>query len=78
MGEKGQGVVLFGSTHHAIKAERVLLARGFKIVLIPVPRYLSSDCGVAVKFDLALKDSLAVVLEEEKVVVTGIHPLTGR
>jgi len=73
-----QGVVLFGSTHHAIKAEKVLSARGFKIMLIPVPRYLSSDCGVAIKFDFSLKDSLARVLEEEKVVVKGIHPLTGR
>jgi hypothetical protein len=78
MGEEGQGVVLFGSTHHAIKAERVLLGKGFEIMLIPVPRYLSSDCGIAIKFDLAVKHSLTKALEEENVVVTAIHPLTGR
>ncbi len=72
------GVILFGSTHHALKAEKVLREHGFKIMLIPVPRHLSSDCGIAIKFDFSLRDYLSSLLREKKVVVTGVHPLISR
>ena len=44
------GVVLFDSTQRALKAEKVLKATGFVIKLIPVPRQISSDCGVCLRF----------------------------
>ena len=44
-------VVLFHSTAHAIRAEKVLDEAGFQIKMIPTPRQLSSDCGMALRFD---------------------------
>ena len=44
------GVVLFESTQGAIKGERALQHAGFTPKLIPVPRHLSSDCGVCLRF----------------------------
>lgn len=45
------GVILFHTTSSAMRAEKLLVAEGCSVKLIPVPRHLSSDCGVALRFD---------------------------
>lgn len=42
-------VILVNSTSHALKIEKILLSQGLTCKLIPVPRHLSSDCGVCVR-----------------------------
>lgn len=42
-------VILLPSTSHAIRAEQVLQRAGVVCRLIPVPRHISSDCGVCVR-----------------------------
>ncbi|MBN1347944.1 DUF3343 domain-containing protein [candidate division KSB1 bacterium] len=44
-------VILVHSTSHAIKAERVLKKSDIKCKLIPVPRQLSSDCGLCIQIN---------------------------
>lgn len=44
------GVVLFPGTQAAIRAEKILAKGGRTVKLIPTPRHLSSDCGVALRF----------------------------
>ena len=44
-------VVLFFATNHALRAERILARAGIDNKLIPVPRQLSSDCGVCLRID---------------------------
>lgn len=68
-------VVLFHSTAHAIRAEKVLERAGFKIKMIPTPRQLSADCGVALRFDRAQQERLAATLAEHKVPINGIHSI---
>jgi hypothetical protein len=41
--------ILVYSTSHAIKIEKLLGATGIVCKLVPVPRHLSSDCGVCVR-----------------------------
>jgi hypothetical protein len=43
-------VVLFHSTSGALRAERLLKKEGVAFKIIPVPRHLSSDCGVCIRF----------------------------
>jgi hypothetical protein len=69
------GVVLFHSTAHAIRAEKVLQQAGLEIKMIPTPRHLSSDCGMALRFDRALQARMAAILEENRVPVNGIHAI---
>jgi hypothetical protein len=69
------GVVLFHSTSHAIRAEKVLMQAGFKIKMIPTPRQLSSDCGMALRFDQPDKARIAAALDENHVPINGIHPI---
>ena len=67
------GVVLFHSTAHAIRAEKVLLGAGFTIKMIPTPRQISSDCGMALRFKHSDSDAVAAVLQENRVPINGIH-----
>jgi hypothetical protein len=44
------GVVLFQSISSALRSEKLLKEEGIAYKLIPVPRHLSSDCGVCIRF----------------------------
>jgi hypothetical protein len=66
-------VVLFHSTAHAIRAEKVLERAGFRIKMIPTPRQLSSDCGMALRFDRSEEEPVTAALEEKKVPINGVH-----
>jgi hypothetical protein len=68
-------VVLFHSTAHAIRAEKVLQQAEFKIKMIPTPRQISSDCGMALRFDRAEEGRVAATLDENKVPINGIHAI---
>ena len=45
------GVVLFHTTSAVMRAEKLLMAKGYTIKLIPTPREFSSDCGIAIRFE---------------------------
>ncbi|MBP7584454.1 MAG: DUF3343 domain-containing protein [Spirochaetes bacterium] len=55
-------VVLFRAVSHAMKAERVLKERGIPIKLIPVPKHISSDCGVCIRFAPASRAEVEAAL----------------
>jgi hypothetical protein len=42
-------VILVDSTSHALRIEKELIKAGFECKLVPVPRILSTDCGVCVR-----------------------------
>jgi hypothetical protein len=68
-------VVLFHSTAHAMRAEKVLEADLVSIKLIPTPRQLSSDCGIALRFPRHEGDRVRAILEANRVPTNGIHAL---
>jgi hypothetical protein len=70
------GVVLFPSVSHCMRAESLLQAAGLHCKLIPVPRELSSDCGVALRFGWEDRSKVQGVLEEAGLEVEGVHPLS--
>jgi hypothetical protein len=43
-------IILFDSTSATLLAEKVLKKGGIAIKIIPVPRHISSDCGVCIRF----------------------------
>jgi len=69
-----QGVVLFHTTSAALRAEKVVLKANIAGKLIPTPRQLSSDCGIALRFDWSRVDQVKGVLETARVEIAGIHP----
>ena len=50
MVQDGQLLAVFNSAHRVMKAENVLKKLGVAILLIPAPRALSTDCGLAIRF----------------------------
>ena len=49
MSKDEYSVVLFLSVSHALKAERLLKKEEIPNKLIPVPRHISSECGVCLR-----------------------------
>lgn len=67
------GVVLFYSTSAAIRAEKLTQGAGLKVKLIPVPRQLSSDCGISLRFEWDQADVVRSVLEANGVATQGMR-----
>lgn len=66
-------VVLVYSTSYALRAEKVLANARIDCELIPVPRHLSSDCGVSVRVGYAEREAARQALEEAGVEIEGVH-----
>ena len=59
-----QCLFVFSSVHQVMKAEKILKAGGYRVDLIPMPREISSDCGVAVELSVELHEEALVLLRE--------------
>lgn len=62
-------VFLFESVHRVMKAEKLLKGKGIKVDLVPVPREINSDCGVAVEVDAGIGEEVLLLLKEDKIAV---------
>jgi hypothetical protein len=55
-------VILFDSVHHALRSEKLLKEMGIPHKLIPVPRHISSDCGICLRFAVDLRNRIEEAL----------------
>ena len=66
-------LITFPSTHYALKAEANLKRNGFKVNLIPIPRDISSDCGIALTLQcLDLQENVRNILKREGIIIENI------
>ena len=63
-------VFLFESVHRVMGAEKILKEKGIEVDLIPVPREISSDCGVAVELSEESEEKALLILKENKISIT--------
>ena len=68
-------VILVHSTSYAIRAEKVLHMAGIPSKLIPVPRHLSSDCGVCVRIERENQEAALQALASAGVETERIHEI---
>lgn len=61
----GQYLAVFNSTHRILKAEGLLKARNFSFMLIPAPRAVQADCGLALRFDQDQCDAIMQILSAQ-------------
>lgn len=66
-------VVLFHSVSGALRAEKLLKAESLSIKVIPVPRQLSSDCGICIRFDQKDQPKVEEVLARNQLEMQGIY-----
>jgi hypothetical protein len=74
MSGRRRSVILFESVSAALVAEKALKETDIPFKLIPVPKYISSDCGVCIRIDSSdggrAEEALA-----QKVKIHSVHAL---
>lgn len=78
MVKEGDLIAIFQSIHRVMKAEKILKAARADILLIPVPRQLSSDCGLAIRIAPGEWERVCGLLTEAGLPLLELHVHTGR
>ncbi len=73
--KKPCAVVTFHTTAEAMAVEKACREKKIEGKLIPAPRVLSSDCGIAWKSPADRRPALEEMLEAEKIEYAGIYEL---
>jgi hypothetical protein len=60
-----------------MEAERLLKDKRLKIMLIPAPRALASDCGLAIRYDDGIKAEVEAALAEKGLMPPDVYKKTG-
>jgi len=68
-----QSVILFPTSAHVMRAEKLLNDAGFSCRLIPVPRDLSSDCGICLALPAGESAGARALLEGKGVDYDSCH-----
>lgn len=81
MSQHQHAVIIVYSTNHAMRIEKLLQKQGLTCKMIPVPRHISSDCGVCIRIDQADIETARQIIAAARVEIEGIHQIpdsTGR
>lgn len=65
MVREGNLLAVFNSTHRIMKAENFLKSQGLPVLLIPAPRQLMTDCGLAIRFAEEDRENIIGAMERE-------------
>ena len=68
-------VALFHTTSAAMRADKTLRKAGLECRLVPTPRQLTSDCGIAVRFAVEDEGPVVAALEQAGVEVVQVAHL---
>ena len=66
-------ILIFRGTHQVLSAEKRLKGGGVPMRLIPVPRHLSSDCGLAIRVPLDQRDRARDILSRARLLPESAH-----
>jgi hypothetical protein len=77
MVKDGDYVAIFNSIHRVMQAEKRLKERRMPILLIPAPRALKSDCGLALRYSAADRAEVEGALAEEGLLPEEIYVRSG-
>lgn len=68
-------LILVKSTNQAMRIEHLLNMAEISTKLIPVPRYLSSNCGNCVRINSSDKEKVSGIIEKNHIQTEGIVEL---
>jgi hypothetical protein len=68
-------VIIVYSTSHAIHIEKLLQGQGLACKMIPVPRQISSDCGVCIRVLRSDVPAARQAIAAAQVEIKGIHEI---
>jgi hypothetical protein len=70
-------LLLFRSTRAVIKAERLLRGHDLSCKVIPVPRTISSECGMAIEIRSQEREQIITLLAEAEISCTPVSLNAG-
>ncbi len=71
----GEIILIFRGTHQVLSAEMRLKRAGVPMRLVPVPRSLSSDCGLAIRIPSSGLGQAREVLSKAGLLPNSVHIL---
>lgn len=77
MVNEGEFVAIFNSVHKVMKAEKLLKKELVPMLLIPAPRSLSSDCGLAIRYAASDRQRLESLLSAVSLLPEEIYLKEG-
>jgi len=69
----GERIATFHTTYEGMRAARLLQDEAVAARLIPVPRWLSADCSIALTFPASDASRVQALLEKGGIEVRGYH-----
>jgi hypothetical protein len=66
-------ILIFRGTHQVLSAEKRLKGGGVPLRLIPVPRLLTSDCGLAIRISCVHRDRARDILSRARMLPLSAH-----
>ncbi|GAB4237288.1 MAG: hypothetical protein OHK0028_14520 [Deltaproteobacteria bacterium] len=66
-------ILIFRGTHQVLTAEKRLKRGGVPVRLIPVPRRLTSDCGLAIRIPFEQRDRAREILSGARLLPASAH-----
>lgn len=66
-------ILIFRGTHQVLSAEKRLKEGGVPLRLIPVPRRLTSDCGLAIRIPLDRRARAREILARARLLPVSAH-----
>lgn len=73
--KEGHCLAVFNSTHRILKAEGLLKGLAFDFLLVPAPRSLQTDCGLALRFNCELLNAVQTLLKNHDLLPAYISRL---
>lgn len=67
------GYITFKSVSYAMKFEAELKKFNIKTKIIPVPRSISSSCGLCIRFDLNDLEEMLSIIDDNKLDYSKIY-----
>jgi hypothetical protein len=71
-------VFILPSIHHVLKAEKLLKTTTIPFDLVPVPKEINPDCGMAVETGIETADEVKAFLINADLPVEGAYRRNGR
>lgn len=73
----GEYVAIFNSVHRVMKAEKLLKGLSLPVLLIPAPRTIVSECGLAIRYDDSCRSEVVQALADSGLLPDSVYQKMG-
>jgi len=70
-------ILVFQSIHQVLRVEKLMESAGFRFELIPVPKEVNPECGLAIEIDPDLIRSTLQTLDDSNIRVKNLYLRRG-